>query len=116
MAPVNPVPVIVTAVPPVSGPLAGATEVIAGTASKVKSPGSEGPAGVVTTTSTAPGACAGVVAVIVVSFTTVTPVAGVPPRVTPVVPVKPVPVMVTAVPPVSGPLAGATPVMTGRGR
>ncbi len=82
----------------------------------VKPPGAEGPAGVVTTTSTAPGAWPGVVTVIVVSSTTVTFAPGVPPKVTPVAPVKPLPVMVTAVPPVSGPLAGVTEVMTGSGR
>jgi hypothetical protein len=53
----------------------------------------------VTTTLTAPDACAGVVAVIDVLLTTFTFVADAPPRLT-VAPVrKPVPVIVTAVPP-----------------
>lgn len=64
------------------------------------------PPGVVTTTLAAPAACAGVVAVIEVALTTVTPVAAVPPMVTLVAPVKFVPVMVTLVPPEVGPLDG----------
>jgi hypothetical protein len=64
----------------------------------------------VTTTSTAPAAWAGVVAVIEVEFTKVTPVAAVPPKVTVAPLTKFVPVMVTAVPPMSGPLVGATEV------
>src|SRR4051794_41853162 len=60
------------------------------------------------TTSTTPDACAGVVQVIVVAFTTVTAVAAVPPNVTASEPplTKPVPVMVTAVPPDPGPWFG----------
>ena len=49
---------------------------------------------------------AGVVAVIVVSFTTEMLVAGAPPIVTPVAPVKFVPVSVTDWPPAAGPLGG----------
>jgi hypothetical protein len=49
-----------------------------------------------------------VVAVIVVLFTTVTPVAAVPPKVTVAPAAKFVPVMVTAVPPAGGPLLGLT--------
>jgi len=60
------------------------------------------PAGVVTTTLTAPAAPAGVVAVMVVALTTETPVAAAPPKVTPVAPVKPVPAIVTLVPPAIG--------------
>ena len=57
----------------------------------------------VTTTVTAPVACAAVVAVIEVLLTTVTPTAAVPPRLT-VAPLrKPVPVIVTAVPPFAVP-------------
>ncbi len=67
----------------------------------------------VTTTSTAPTAWAGVVAVIEVEFTKVTPVAAVPPKVTVAPLTKSVPVMVTDVPPVSGPLVGATLVTVG---
>ena len=73
------------------------------------------PAGVVTTTLAVPGGPAGVVAVMVVSLTTVTPVAAPPANVTPVAPVKPVPVMVTEVPPAGGPDVGLSPVTVGRG-
>ena len=69
----------------------------------------------VTITFTAPAACAGVVAVIVVLFTTVTPVAGVPPTLT-VAPAKnPVPVIVTAVPPAAVPEFGAMEATVGEG-
>ncbi len=64
-------------------------------------------------TSTAPGAWAGVVAVIVVALTTLTPAAAVPPKVTLAPLTKFVPVMVTAVKPVSMPLLGATLVTVG---
>jgi hypothetical protein len=64
------------------------------------------PFGVVTSTLAAPALPAGVVAVIVVSLTTVTPVADAPPMVTVVAPVKSVPVIVTAAPPAVGPEAG----------
>ena len=59
VAPVKPVPVIVTEVPPVSGPDAGATLVTVGAAIYVnRSAGivADVPPGVVTTTSTAPAA------------------------------------------------------------
>lgn len=69
------------------------------------------PPGVVT--ATAPAACGGVDAVIVVSLTTVMPVAAVPPNVTAVAPVKPVPVIVTEVPPTVEPLFGATELSVG---
>ena len=49
----------------------------------------------------------------VVSLTTLTPVAAVPPKVTVAPVTKFVPVMVTAVPPVSGPLVGSTDVTVG---
>ena len=67
----------------------------------------------VTTTGTLfPGACAGVVAIMVVLVTAVT-VAAVPPNVT-VAPVrKPVPAIVTGVPPACVPLFGVTEVIAG---
>ena len=68
---------------------------------------------VVTRTLADPAAWAGVVAVMVVALTTVTPVAAVPPMVTAVAPVKPVPVMVTEVPPVVGPVLGVIDVTVG---
>ena len=61
------------------------------------------PPGVVTKTLADPAVPAGVVAVMVVAFTTVTAVAAVPPMVTAVAPVKLVPVRVTACAPASGP-------------
>jgi len=67
----------------------------------------------VTTTFTAPAACAGVVAVICVALTTTTFVAPAPPNVTVAPVAKFVPVMVTAVPPAVGPLFGLTPVTVG---
>ena len=70
------------------------------------------PAGVVTVTPTIP-LPAGLSAVIVVSLTTVTFVAGVVPKSTAVAPVKPAPVIVTNVPPVVGPLVGLKPVTVG---
>ncbi len=64
------------------------------------------PSGVVTVTSTRPGACAGAVTVISVEETTVTPVALTRPKSTAVVPEKLVPVIVTGVPPVGRPATG----------
>ena len=71
------------------------------------------PSGLVTTTVTAPAACAAVVSVIVVAFTTMTLVAATPPNVTVAPVVKPVPVRVTAVPPADGPEPGLTVVTVG---
>ena len=62
----------------------------------------------VTVTVTAPAACAGVVAVIVVPFVTTTFVAAVPPNVTVAPETKFVPVIVTAVPPPVDPVFGTT--------
>ena len=71
------------------------------------------PPGVVTATSRAPAVPDGVVAVMVVAFTTVIPLADAPPMVTPVAPVKLVPVMVTLVPPAAGPTLGLIAVTVG---
>src|SRR6266851_2786080 len=70
---------------------------------------------VLTTTSTAPTACAGVVAMIVLALPTLTFVAALPPNVTVVVPLvlKFEPLIVTAVPPLAGPLLGDTLPMLG---
>jgi hypothetical protein len=67
----------------------------------------------VTVTVTAPALPAGVVAVIVVLFTTATFVAAVPPKVTVAPVAKFVPVIVTAVPPAMVPLFGLTLVTVG---
>jgi hypothetical protein len=69
----------------------------------------------VTTTFTLPAACAAAVAEIEVLLTTVTPVAGVPPRVTVAPERKPVPVMVTGVPPAGGPKLGEIAATVGAG-
>ena len=70
----------------------------------------------VTTTFTAPAACAGVVAVIDVLLTTVTPVAAVPPRLDRRSSCrKPVPLIVTAVPPAVVPVLGEIEFTVGAG-
>ena len=71
------------------------------------------PLGVVTNTLAVPALPAGVVAVMVVALTTVTPVAAVPLIVTAVAPVKLVPMMVTDCPPASGPDDGLMDVTVG---
>ena len=71
------------------------------------------PLGVVTSTLAVPAVPDGVVAVIVVAFTTVTAVAAVPPIVTAVAPVKSVPVIVTDCKPASGPDDGLMDVTVG---
>ena len=67
----------------------------------------------VTVTVTAPALPAGVVAVMVVLFTTTTLVAAVPPKVTVAPAAKLVPVIVTAVPPAVDPVLGDTLVNVG---
>jgi hypothetical protein len=69
----------------------------------------------VTVAVTAPAVPAGVVAVMVVAFTTVTLVAALLPNVTPAPATKFVPVIVTAVPPAVDPLFGATLATVGTG-
>ena len=69
----------------------------------------------VTATFTAPAACAGAVAVMVVLFVTPTPVAGVPPKLTVAPARKPVPVMVTGVPPAVVPDTGEIELTVGAG-
>ncbi len=69
----------------------------------------------VTLTLTAPAACAAAVAVIVVLFTTVTPVAELPPTLTVAPGANPVPATVKFVPPLVGPDVGVTLVTVGAG-
>jgi hypothetical protein len=70
------------------------------------------PPGEITLMSTVP--TPGVLAaVIIVSFTTVTLVAGLIPKSTAVAPVNPAPVIATNVPPPGGPTAGVTPETVG---
>ena len=73
------------------------------------------PPAVVTVTSCAPAVPAGVIAVMEVALTTITPVAATPPTFTLVAPVKLVPVMVIEVPPNVVPDVGLTLVMVGTG-
>jgi hypothetical protein len=116
VAPVNPLPVIVTAVPPAIGPPAGETPVTTGAAMYVKWSAelvAEVPPGVVTVTSTVPASPAGEVALMLVGLTTVTSVAALVPKLTVTGAMNPVPVIVTAVPPAAGPDAGATTVTVG---
>ena len=72
------------------------------------------PPAVVTVTSTVPAACAGEVTVRDVEELTLTPVPGLPPKLTVVAPTtKPVPMTVTVVAPARGPVVGATDVTVG---
>ena len=71
------------------------------------------PPAVVSNTSTAPAALAGVTTVTDVALTFVIDVPAVPPNVTEVVPVKFVPVIVTVVDPAVGPIAGEILVIVG---
>jgi hypothetical protein len=112
----NPVPVMVTDVPPASGPALGRTAVTVGTAAYVKWSAelvAEVPPGVVTVTSTMLAAPAGEVALMLVSLATVNEVAASVPKSTAVAPVNPVPVIVTTVPPAIGPALGRTVVTVG---
>jgi hypothetical protein len=101
--------VIVTDVPPAAGPLFGVTLLTVGATTYVN-PLARLPLWplTVTVTVTAPALPTGVVAVIVVVFTTVTLVAAVLPNVTVAPVTKFVPVIVTDVPPAVGPLFGLT--------
>ncbi|GLR96197.1 hypothetical protein GCM10007858_38340 [Bradyrhizobium liaoningense] len=69
----------------------------------------------VTTTSTAPAACAGTTAVICVPLLTVKEVAALLPNATAVAKVNPVPVMTTDVPPSAAPVFGLTEATVGAG-
>ena len=108
VAPVKPVPVIVTNVPPPSGPAVGLITETVGAARYVNTSAgdvADVPSGVVTVRSTVP-VPAGLSAVIDVSLTTVRFVAAFVPKSTAVAPVKLVPVIVTNVPPPIGPAVG----------
>jgi hypothetical protein len=103
VAPVKPVPVMVTDVSPAWGPLFGAIEVTVGAGGSTYVKTSAGlvadvPADVVTVTSTKPLAPAGDTAVKLVAEVTLNDVAGGEPNFTAVAPLNPVPVTVTDVP------------------
>jgi hypothetical protein len=115
VAPVNPVPVTVTEVPPTNGPLVGAMLVTVGTGTYENWSAADValvPPGVVTVISTVP-VPAGDLMVSAVAELTVRTVPAVRPNLTAVAPVNPVPVTVTVVPPATGPAAGAMPVTVG---
>ena len=115
VAPVKPVPVMTTLVPPIAGPDVGARPVTAGAGRKLNVPTEVPvPPTVVTLTVTEPVPAA-VTAVIWVAELTVKLAAAVLPNCTAVAPVKLVPVMTTLVPPVAGPDVGARPVTVGAG-
>jgi hypothetical protein len=108
VAPVKPVPVTVTVVPPPTGPAVGLMAATVGVATYENTALDEAadvPAGVVTVTPTFP-APAGLTAEIIVGLRTLNVVAAAVPNATPVAPAKPAPVIVTSVPPVSGPAFG----------
>lgn len=108
------VPLIVTSVPPMTGPddnpAEVKTETTVGAATNVyASTAVTDPPGVVNTTSTTPADLAGETTETVVGLTTVMEVPGVPPKVTADAPVSSDPVTVTVVPPAIGPDTGHTP-------
>src|SRR5579862_8717355 len=112
----NPVPVIVTLVPPAVGPVGGDTDVTVGRG-VVYVYESDGPVALVppapvTVTLTVP-APAGDVTVIEVVEPTTTSVPWAAPNVTVSPVLKPVPVIVTFVPPTVGPVGGDTDVTVG---
>ena len=113
-------PVIVTAVPPATGPETGETPPTAGTPAGAAyvnwsaGPAALVPPGPVTSTSTVPEP-AGEVAVIDDAEFTVTPAAAPPPNDTVSPAAKPDPVTVTAVPPAAAPDAGEIPLTAGAG-
>jgi hypothetical protein len=106
VAPVKPVPMIATEVPPAAGPDVGLRPVTVGPYANVSAGGLAGdvPLAAVTVTSTAP-VPAGLTVEMDVALTTVK-LAAVVPKSTAVTPVKPVPVIVTGVAPAAGPKAG----------
>jgi hypothetical protein len=107
------VPVIVTAVPPATGPFVGLILPIVGVPYVNALERLPLCAPTVTVTVTAPALPAGVVAVMVVLLTTTTFVAAALPNVTVAPEAKFVPVIVTAVPPEVEPLFGLTLVTVG---
>jgi len=117
VAPVKSAPVMVTTVPPDSGPKVGEMDETSGAGTYVNSPEATmalGPPTVDTVTSTGP-VPDGASAVICVAESTVNEVAGDAPNRTAVAPVKFVSVIVTDVPPVSGPAVGAIDATPGAG-
>jgi hypothetical protein len=117
-APVKPLPVTITTVPPAVVPDEVPSAVTAGAAgalyvNRSADPVEDVPLGVVTVMSTVPAVPAGATAVNAVSDSTVKLVAAVVPKLTADAPVKPLPVTVTVVPPAVLPEAGVTAVTAG---
>jgi hypothetical protein len=112
----NPLPVIVTVVPPAAGPALGLTLEIVGASYLKRSFVDDGlePLGVVTLTSTVSVVDAGETAVIEVAESTVK-VAAREPKSTALAALKPAPVIVTLVPPAAGPLLALIFVTIGGG-
>ena len=113
MVSIKPAPVMVTTVPPVVDPEVGVMELITGAGWKLKLSELSVPPGVVILIGTVPTRCAGVIASISLSLTTVKLVAGVVPNLTLVVPVRLVPVIATLSPPAVTPVVGNTAVGAG---
>jgi hypothetical protein len=112
---VNPVPTMVTMVPPVVGPAVGLREVTTGAPNVNSSPGwltALVPAGLVTVTSTVPDPDL-VRAEIEVGDPNMTLVPAFEPNLTPESTVKPVPMIVTLVPPAVGTAVGLTEATVG---
>jgi hypothetical protein len=114
VAVVNPVPVIVTLLPPAIAPPVGDKLVRVGATTYWNIAPLLVAAAVSTVTALAPATPAGEVAVTELSELTVK-AAGVVPKYTPRVSIKPAPVMVTVVPPVVCPAVGAMELITGAG-
>ena len=119
VAPLKPVPVMVTPVPPSLDPDVGLTEITAGPGPGVTKVNSSAlvvaltAMGVMTVTSLVPAPAGGDTAEMAVSELTVNDVAATEPKSTAVAPVKPLPVTVTEVPPVVSPASGLTAVTEG---
>jgi hypothetical protein len=116
VAPVKPVPLMVTLVPPPTGPELGLTPLTTGGATKVYWSADEVvevPLGVVTVIFTVPADSAGAQAKIDPSSFTTKFVAATLPNHTWLAPVKPLPSTVTGLPPAVDPVAGLTSVTAG---
>ena len=111
----NPVPVIVTGVPPATGPSWGPrVAIVGGSRYANRSPRvTGGNPGVVTTTSTGPTMPGGVFPVIALDPWNRGSTRAAPSKVTVVAPAKFWPTIVTGVPPAAGPAAGVTAVSSG---
>ena len=111
----KPVPVRVTLLPPMMGPVGGDSVVSVGELTKRNTAPLLVVEAMSTVTALAPAALAGEVAVTLLSEMTVKEVAGVGPKWTASVSIKPPPMMFTSVPPVVGPEVGVIEEITGAG-